>query len=254
MREQPERHDHAREVEVLLGPANPPSDLARRAALEEMGAVVRALDGDPARHWEAIAGAVREGDRPLVAIPLPGTAPGAAWLAEALSAFDGERVGAAFGGAVAAEDPAEPLFLHDARSAGAALALTGAPPAYLVLRRELARALAPTGDLLGPVLAAVERALAGGWVLGHRHVRGLDPPAYGAAELGEAYGRAQARALDRVHGAERARAVARGAARGLLTLGWTALRGRGRLTARQRALAGGIARGALDGSRGKPHA
>ncbi len=239
-----EAHGHCEEVEVIFGPANPPSDSMHRDELESVGALVRVLDGDPREHWGAVSEAVRTGDRALVAIALPGTAPGPAWLAESLSAFDGERVGLVFGGRLPSEDPPEPLYLHDRRSTSPTLLLAGEEPAYLVLRRRLAGELRPTGDMLGPIMGVVSRALEDGWVIGHRSVRGLEPPACGKAELGEAYGRLEVTRLAGTDGVLRARAVGASATRGLVTLGWHMLKQRGRLTPAQRGLAAGIARGA----------
>jgi hypothetical protein len=240
-----EQHDHARELEVIVGPAHTAADLAGCAALEQDGAQVTVAAGDPARHWELVGAAARAGSRPLVALPLPGTAPAPVWLAEALSAFDGERVGLAFGGCLDAAEPTEPLYLHDRRSTDAALTLSGSAPAYLVLRRELACRLEPSTDLPGAVIAAVSRALDDGWVIAHRDAHGLQAPAYGARERGAAYGRLEADRLAGLPTADRSRAAARASARGLFTLGWQAFKQRGRLTSEQRALAHGTVGGAV---------
>jgi hypothetical protein len=223
-----------------LGDDGAPASSVRDEDVE----VIEAAGADALRHWQAVAAAVRASERPLVALALPGTEPGPAWLREALVAFDGERVGLAFGGALADDDPVEPLYLHDRRSADAALALAGRPPAYLILRREVALGLVPHADPLSPVVAAIGRALADGWVIGHRDVHGLRAPAYGPAQRGEAYGREQASRIAALDGAARTRAIAAGASRGLLILGWQLLRRRGRLAPAQRALAVGVARGA----------
>lgn len=239
-----ETHSHCEEVEVILGPANLPSDSIHREALESTGALVRVLNGDPQEHWRAVSEAVRAGDRALVAIALPGTAPGSAWLAESLSAFDGHRVGLVFGGRLPSEDPPEPLYLHDRHSASPELLLAGEGLAYLILRRQLAAELRPTGDILGPIMSIVSRALEDGWVIGHRSVRGLEPPAYSEEERGEAYGHLEVTRLAGTNGVSQARAIGAGTARGLLILGWLMLKQRGRLTPAQHELTAGIARGA----------
>jgi glycosyltransferase involved in cell wall biosynthesis len=244
----PEFHKHCDQVEVIFGPANPASDLLHREGLERLGARVRVVQGDPARHWEALVTAARAGERPLVAFALPGTAPGPAWLLEALSAFDGERVGLVFGGALPPDDPPEPLYLHDRRSSDISLTMVGHAPAYMVIRRalvvDLPADLPRSGELVGPVMAMVKRALECGWVIGHRDVRGLRAPAYPARERGDAYGRLEARALAGLHGTELMWASVGSLMRGVLTLGWLALKQRGRLSDEQRELAAGVTRGA----------
>jgi glycosyltransferase involved in cell wall biosynthesis len=239
-----ESHEHCHEVEVIFGPANPPSDLTQREELQALGALVSVAQGDAARHWEAVLGLARASSRRLVAFALPGTTPGPAWLAESLSAFDGERVGLVFGGQIDEDEPAEPLYLHDRQSCDTALALVGPTPAYLVLRRELVTELEPSEDLLGPILAALSRALEDDWVIGHRNVRGLRTPTYRARDRGHAYGRLEARTLAKAHGARRRQLLANSVTRGILTLGWQALKQRGRLSGEQRELAGGVTRGA----------
>jgi hypothetical protein len=84
-------------------------------------------------------------------------------------------------------------------------------------------------------------------VIAHRDVHGLAEPASGDAARGDAYGRVAAARLARLSPAERARAAARESARGALTLAWRAAKQRGRLTSGQRALAGGVVRGAAAG-------
>ncbi len=250
-----ESHDHCREVEVIFGPASPTSDLATREELERLGATVCVAHGDPAHHWEAAIAAARTGDRPLVAFALPGTSPGLMWLPEALSAFDGEKVGMVFGGCLPPEDPPEPLYLHDQYSSDDSLTLVGRLPAYMVLRRELVIELAPTRSLPGPIMTAIRRALRDGWVIGHRNVRGLQIPDYRVRERGEAYGRMEALTLTELPDAQRRiQLLAKGLARGVLTLGWQALKQHGRLSVEQRELASGMARGVaatlLDALRG----
>ncbi len=182
--------------------------------------------------------------RPLVALSLSGSDPAPEWLEDALPAFEGERVGMVFGGAVPTGMPAEPLYLHDRDSAGTALALAGQPPAYLVIRRELLPSLAGAADGQAAVVAALTEALTGGWVVGHRDARGLTPPPEGERLRGEAYGRYEAGVALRVADGRRARAVARGVSRGVLVLAWALLKGRGRLRPEQRQRVAGISRGA----------
>jgi glycosyltransferase involved in cell wall biosynthesis len=241
-----EAHDHAAETEVVFGPASSFWDLAKREELEETGAEVRVAAGEASQHWEAIAAAVREGDRPLVAVPLPGAEPGAAWLQDALVAFDGERVGLAFG-AAAAHDLAQPLYLHNDYFADQSLTLLGKRPAYVVMRRELALGLREQGEFLEPLMGAVAVAFASGWVVGHRECRGLRPPYYGPDDRGRGYGAAEAARIRALPDAERRKAMLREAARGGLVVGWELVKQRGRLEPEQRRLAAGVVKGALRG-------
>jgi glycosyltransferase involved in cell wall biosynthesis len=234
------------EVEVVFGPASPAADLLHRAELEAGGALVRVAEGEVGEHWQAVVAAVRAGERPLVALPLPGVAPRGPWLADALAAFDGERVGLVFGGSLGEGGHPRPLYLHDRESADASLVLAGAGPAYLILRRELAVELAPAGDLLEPVVTALAAALDVGWAIGHREARGLGDPAHGPRELARAFGRVEARRQGRGVGARRPlTALASATARGILTVGWLAFKRRGRLSRRERELSLGTALGAV---------
>jgi len=237
---------HEDEVEVLFGSASPDSDLAHRAALEATGAAVRVASGEASGHWEALMTAAAEGTRPLLALPLPGVAPGPLWLADALAAFDGERVGLVFGGALGEGEHPQPLYLHDSGSADTSLALAGSGPSYLVIRRELLPRLGADSDPLEQLIAALGTALDDGWVVGHRDARGLDDPAHGPRELARAFGRVEARRQARGTGARRpATALAAASARGILTVGWLAFKRRGRLSRRQRELSLGTALGAV---------
>jgi glycosyltransferase involved in cell wall biosynthesis len=248
--ERDEAHAHAAETEVVFGPASGFWDLAKREELEATGATVRIAAGEAHRHWAAVAAVVEEGDRPLVAIPLPGAEPGAAWLQDALVAFDGERVGVAFG-ANAERDLAAPLYLHDDYFADHSLTLLGRRPAYLVLRRELALKLRRDGEFLEPLVAAVADAFASGWVVAHRECRGLRPPAHTAAALDLVCGAPEAARLGSLPDAERRRALRREAARGGLVVAWELVKRRGRLPSDQRGLVFGVAKGALRGLAGR---
>jgi len=241
-----EAHEHAAETEVVFGPAHGPWDLAKRAELEATGAAVRAAAGEPGEHWEAVAAAVREGERPLVALPLPGTEPGAAWLADALAAFDGERVEVVFG-AAAKHDLAQPLYLHDDYFADPSLTLLGRRPAYVVMRREQALKLRGGGKALEPLVAAVAAALAAGGVVGHRECRGLRSPGYGARERGLGYGGAEAARIAALPPGELRRELLREASRGGLVFGWQLIKQRGRLSGEEIGLAAGVASGAIGG-------
>ena len=238
-----EAHERQRRAEVVFGPASSGSDRERATELESGGALVRVARG---RSGAPLGGGDRGGEggeRPLIALPLPGTSPRAAWLEDALAAFDGERVGLTFGGGLGPGAHPEPLYLHDLETADASLALLGRRPAYLVLRRELLGELRAADEMPAPVLAAIVAALGRGWVIGHRDSRGLDDPAYGPRELGEAFGRREARAAVEAPGEKSLGPLARAAGRGLLTLGWTLLKGRGRLSPHQRRLIAGMAHG-----------
>jgi hypothetical protein len=172
---------------------------------------------------------------------MPGTRPQVSWLLDALPAFDGTRVGLVFGGRLSEGEAPEPLYLHDKRSADAALTLTGQSPAYLVMRRELLSELRPGGGLLGPLLASVQGALEKNWAVGHRLTRGLSKPTYPRRMLGESFGCLR---VAEIHG-EGGPGLAREALLGFLALGWEAYKGRGRLTKDQRELALGITRGSV---------
>jgi glycosyltransferase involved in cell wall biosynthesis len=242
--ERDETHAHAAETEVVFGPAHGFWDLAKRRELEEAGAEVKVAEGEQGRHWEAVAETVRDGDRPLIAIPLPGAEPGAAWLQDALAAFDGERVGLVFGAATRHDLPL-PLYLHDDYFADQSLTLLGKRPAYVVMRRELALRIRPRGELLEPLVAAVADAFAAGWVVGHRECRGLRQPGYEPGARGRGYGAAEAARIMALPPAERRKALLRQTARGGLVLGWDLLKQRGRLDPEQRKVAAGVASGAL---------
>jgi GT2 family glycosyltransferase len=241
-----EAHEHAAETEVVFGPASTFRDLATRAELEAAGAAVRSAAGEARRHWEAVLEVVREGDRPLVAIPLPGTEPGALWLQDALAAFDGERVEVVFG-AVAKHDLTQPLYLHDNRFADPSLTLVGRRPAYVAMRREAALKLHGGGEGLEPLVAIVADAFARGSVVGHRECRGLRPADYSSRDRGRGYGRAEAARIMALPPHECRRALLRESSRGGLVLGWQLIQQRGRFTSEQLGLAGGVAAGAVGG-------
>jgi glycosyltransferase involved in cell wall biosynthesis len=233
------------DVEAIFGPACTPLDLKRARALEEGGTVVRVVGDLGEEHWPAVIAAAQAGDRPLIAIPLPGTRPEPLWLADALTAFDGERVGMAFGGALRENLVPAPLYLHDAESADLSLTLSGALPAYLVLRRELLPLLRGGRGAVEPLLAAFQAALEAGWVVGHRAARGLYRPAYLTDELGEAYATVQSERLAGLPGPERSKALRREARRGAFVAALRAWKWRGRIELRDRRLARGVARASL---------
>ncbi|HYV15667.1 MAG TPA: glycosyltransferase [Conexibacter sp.] len=122
------------------------------------------------------AAALDEGAE-LAALTLPGVAADARWLQEALVAFDGARVGAVLGCALAEAAPPAPLVLHARDERPEDLRLDAVTtPHYLVVRRELLPLLsaeATASDLLSAVHAFVEQALDAGWVVGYRDVHGL---------------------------------------------------------------------------------
>jgi GT2 family glycosyltransferase len=244
-----EPHGLEREVEVVFGPAAEPGDGAYRAELEETGAAVRVAEGSAARHWDAVLAAAVEGSRELIAFPLPGTSPRAAWLGDALTAFEGERVALSFGGALGKREHPEALYLHDNESTDPSLALLGYPPAYLVVRRALLGEISAEGNLLAPLLRVLDTALGAGRVVGHRHCRGLAKPAYPETELGRAFGGLEA-ARRRHPGRGGFSAVAGRSAQALFVLGWTTLQGRGVLQSRERGLAAGIVAGSVSELRG----
>jgi glycosyltransferase involved in cell wall biosynthesis len=242
-----ESHRRAAEVEVILGPANPESDAEGLGAIEDAGAIVEIAGGEVAGHWRAVREAAAAGERPLIAIPLPGTRPTAEWLQDALVAFDGDRVGLAYGGFTAPGVPPEPLYLQDAASADFALGLHDQVPTYLIMRRELLDLLVVTGPELAPLLGVVEAARAAGWVVGHRNCRGLVPPLSGERDRGEAFGYLEGRKIGDARGAARRRAIAAGGVRVAASVAWMVAQERGRVSPRNRARARAIARGVLRG-------
>jgi GT2 family glycosyltransferase len=239
-----EPHGLERAVEVVFGPAAEPGDSAYRAELEHRGAVVRVAEGSADRHWEAVLAAAAEGSRELVAFPLPGTSPRAAWLGDALSAFEGERVALTFGGALGRRKHPEALYLHDRDSADSSLALVGYSPAYLVVRRSILNEVSAEGNLLAPLIRALDTALGTGRVIGHRHCRGLTEPAYPETELGKAFGGIEASRLSRGDQGGPAALVGR-SVQGLLVLAWATLKRSGILQSRERSLAAGIVSGSV---------
>lgn len=167
-------------VSLLFGPAAPAADARRAARLAEAGAEVRIVRG--ARHWEALDRGIRASSRPLVAFTMPGVAPTPAWLREALVAFDGERVAAVTGAGLESPARGRPLTLFEGLDAAAPYAIPGLPSQYLVIRRDVYVELGGFDletvqlGLHAPLLDLLERARAGGWLVGHRNTGGLSPP------------------------------------------------------------------------------
>ncbi len=216
------------QVEVLFGPQGACSrELDQRAAFEELGATVNVIDPGHARatataeHWRLLASAACAGERPLIAFPFPGTAPTPVWLEQALVAFDGERVGVAFGGALASLEPLCPLYLH-ARDSPAIpmLTLTDSAPAYLLLRRELARALSGAEDAPDAWVRVLDQALRDGWVVARRNVHGLGSSHYGMETRGRAFARSRVRRARRLSGVARNRVSGAALCRDGLALAW----------------------------------
>jgi glycosyltransferase involved in cell wall biosynthesis len=168
---------------VIFGPARHPADDRHRAALEAAGASVEVLDGDPARHWAALDGAIRASEAELVALPLPGVAAAPGWLASARLAVTGDRVAAAVGGALPPGTPSQPLLLTSRALLCGRYPLPGSETLYLLVRRPLYEALGGfdlTTVRLGtcaPVLDLLERAVDAGYVVGQRDTPGLEPHA-----------------------------------------------------------------------------
>lgn len=169
-----------RSVTVLLGPARQPGDDAAVPQLRAAGARVGVLDGQPAQHWERILAAVAVLETELAAIPLPGRTPTPEWLAEVEPAFAGERVLAATGEGLPADWRSEPLTLHERGRARLRYAPLGGSADYLVVRASALAQLerAVENARLGPLavaFACAEEVLAGGGLVAHRNVHGLDP-------------------------------------------------------------------------------
>jgi glycosyltransferase involved in cell wall biosynthesis len=170
-----------RPVTVLLGPAREPGDERGRVALTAAGARVETHDGPPEDHWERIVAATSAAAAELLAIPLPGRTPTPEWLAEVEPAFEAPRVLLAFGQGVPKAGMTQAVTLHDRRRHRLPYVPLGGPVDYLVVRNEALpafRRAAERGAAYGPMavaLACVEEVLAGGGLVAHRNVHGLDP-------------------------------------------------------------------------------
>jgi GT2 family glycosyltransferase len=242
------------EVAILFGPAAPAADAREAARLAEAGAEVRVVSG--ARHWEALDRGIRASTRPLVAFTMPGTAPGPAWLRQALVAFEGERVAAVTGAGLEVAAHGEPPLLFAHADPAEPYPVFGLPSQYLVIRREVYLQLGGfdlTTERLGvhaPPLELLERARAAGWLVGYRNTAGLSPPLEpGPARRWAEWRRWQARGALIGHGA-RSHGSAWLLRWGLLPVGARLLRAmRPRATGRRHAIgtAAALTRGLLRG-------
>jgi GT2 family glycosyltransferase len=165
---------------VVFGPARQPRDDIHAARLRDAGAAVELVDGEPQQHWVAIDAAIRRSPEEIVALPLPGMAPTAAWLAGVRQALDGDRVALVIGAGLPSASPPRALFLGTRRFVPGPYPILGRPADYLAVRRELYVAvggLDVAAARLGPQAVAldlVHRVLDAGWVLGYREVPGLE--------------------------------------------------------------------------------
>jgi len=82
------------------------------AELEDAGA--HAVAVGPGSAWTELRRALAAPASPIVALALPGTDAGPAWLEGVRVALDGPRVALALGGRAQAGDPPTPVVLHDA--------------------------------------------------------------------------------------------------------------------------------------------
>lgn len=167
-------------VTVLLGPARLPGDDRQCQALTDAGARVELLDGAPAEHWERILEAAACAATELIAIPLPGWAPGPTWLAQVEPAFDAPRVALAIGQGMARRRPVEPLSLFQPERGRLPFAPLAGPSDYLVLRHTTLPALrrAAAYAAYGPIavaLACADAARTDGDLVAHRNAHGLEP-------------------------------------------------------------------------------
>jgi len=144
--------------------------------------------------WQKVASVAESNE--LIAVVLSGSMADERWLREAVVGFDGERVGAMFGRAVADDRAVQPLFLHDHSLPPEIRA--GSAPHYLIVRRDALSAvggvpveLAALGRL-APALAILSRLKAGGWVIGRRDVHGLVPGPATTPDSAREFGRALA--------------------------------------------------------------
>jgi glycosyltransferase involved in cell wall biosynthesis len=166
---------------VVFGPARRPGDDGHRAQLQEAGAAVELVDGEPQQHWAALDATVRALSEEIVAVPLPGVAPTPAWLAGARQALDGDRVALVVGAGLPSASPPRALFLGTRRLVPTPYPILGRPTQFLAVRREL---YADVGGF--PVAAArlghqavvldlMDRVLDAGWVVAYREIPGLQP-------------------------------------------------------------------------------
>ena len=167
-------------VTVLLGPARLAGDERRCHALSDAGARVEILEGAPEAHWDLVLAAAADADTELIAIPLPGWAPGPAWLAQIEPAFEAPRVALAVGQGMAHWRSVEPLTLRDREPGRLPYTPLAGPSDYLVLRRAALPALrqAVSHAAYGPIavaLACADAVLADGGLVAHRNTHGLDP-------------------------------------------------------------------------------
>lgn len=217
-------------------------------SLEAAGARVRRPDGGGG-WWERSRSAMLASDRELVACVLPGIRPDERWLAEALLAFDGERVAAAFGAALTAPEPLAPVHLAERWPAWR---VPTSRPCYLIVRTELLAEILPPPGLapLAALVAVVRRATEAGWVVAERATHGLSGPGPSWAAVGRAWGSAcAAESLDpRLAGDPALGARLAVAARGAAGFGFEALRVARRPRSGPAALVAGAAAGYFGGA------
>ena len=221
----------------------PPSEIAHSVE------VITGPGGAPSDHWHAVASAAARSRSEIVALPMLGTRQDPRWLAEALVAFDGDRVGAVFGVAIGDDRPVQPLYLHDLVSPPRFE--VGDAPSYLAVRTQVLRELggahadAARWGNLAPVMVIIQDILAAGEVVGRRDVHGLEHTGSAVSPLEE--GRAWA-AAQLCHAPSPSRTLAKGGAGLLATMLWYLFRQRGRVDLRRIGGMAGAAQGALWGA------
>jgi glycosyltransferase involved in cell wall biosynthesis len=184
---------------------------------------VLAFDGD----WPALAAAAAAANTPLLAFALAPTAPGDAWLDEALDAFDDTVVNLAFGGGLPDTQPSAPLHLHDA--AAPPTFAVGDAPAYVIVRADRLRMLGGVpADLArdgasAPALALIEATLRAGGLVARRDVHGLGDPGVAPFEQGASWA-----AAGLAHTGSRPRALVRGGVGVAVTVLWRTYKAGGR--------------------------
>ena len=189
---------------VIHGPWRHRRDAAVSTRLRSAGATVVAAPGRHAASWQALDDAIRGAPTQLIAIVLPGVRPGPEWLRAVKPCLAADRVAAVLGAGVAFRHP-RPLALFSRAQARSPFPLIGRAEQYVALRRDIYVALGGF-DLSVAALGThamlidfVERALSGGYVVGHRDAVGLKP----------VIGRRKQRRLQRKRRRARAALVAR---------------------------------------------
>jgi GT2 family glycosyltransferase len=158
-------------VEVLLPAGNPILPSLEQAAtrITVIGSSQTLSDA-----WSAAAALPGP---PLLAFLLRGVCADREWLDECLVAFDSERVGLVWGGALGGSEPLSAVHLHDECSLGRPPSPGSTPPCYVIVRRSqaatMASDLAHIADPVAAILRAATLAPRIGLLSAHHDTHGL---------------------------------------------------------------------------------